>query len=254
MNFLIIILAIIIILLGYYIYTIVSAPPSLVKNVDLSEPAVAIANTAIKNPYSANYTIGVWVYITNYSQNGQIDRFLMYGDANYKGPSSLFSLRMDKNAPILYCDILVSKDGSKVPSVQSIPITSAVNPFPIQKWTYVVVSVSNPYIESYINGRFIRADQISGTIFVANTPSDPASTATFNFGAKGTKMDDGSVRQTGCPVILNGLARWDSPLSAGDIYNNYNKGNGMSSGVFGPAYHLDINLKQDSKNYVLPVF
>jgi hypothetical protein len=67
-------------------------------------------------------------------------------------------------------------------------------------------------------------------------------------------MDDGSVRQTGCPVILTGLARWDSPLSAGDIYDNYNKGNGMSSGAFGPSYHVDVNVKQDSTNYVLPIF
>jgi len=253
MNVLLIILAIIIILLGYYIYTIVSATPALAKNVDLSEPAVAVANTAIKNPYSANYTIGVWIYISNYSQNAQIDRFLMYGDANYKGSSSLFSLRMDKSAPILYCDVLVT-DGSKVPRMQTIPITSTTNPFPIQKWTYVAVSISNPYIESYINGRFIRADQIIGSAFVANAPSDPASTATFSFGAKGTKMDDGSVRQTGCPVILTGLARWDSPLSAGDIYDNYNKGNGMSSGAFGPSYHVDVNVKQDSTNYVLPIF
>jgi len=32
------------------------------------------------------------------------------------------------------------------------------------------------------------------------------------------------------------------------------KGNGQQGSMFGPAYHLDINLSQDKSVYTLPVF
>lgn len=258
MNFLIIILAIILILLVYYIYTTMTATPTVGNNIDLTLPPTIINSSTISNPYSANYSIGVWVYISNFTQNSQIDRFLMYGSSANLGKNSIFSLRMDPNKPILYADILVN-DMSRSPkyTTQSIQLTSETDSFPIQKWTYVVVSVSNTFIESYINGRFVSAVKVdSKGLYVTEPPAgaDVEAGPTFRFGAKGTKTDSGTVRTNGCPIVLTGLSRWDSPLSAGDVYNNYMKGNGSKSSIWGSAYHMNINLKQGTNNYVLPVF
>jgi hypothetical protein len=253
MDYLIIILAIIVILLVYYIYTTITAPPVLGKNIDLSEAPVVIKSSTITNPYSANYTVGVWVYISNFTQNSQIERFLRYGTAS---KPNMFSLRMDVGKPLLYCDVLVS-NGSNASTTQTVQLSSENESFPIQKWTYVVVSVSNTFIECYLNGRFVSATKVnSNGLFVLEPAkgADIESGPTFRFGAKGTKMDNGTSRSNGCPVVLTGLSRWDSPMSAGDVYNNYMKGNGNKSSIWGSAYSMDINLKKDKNVYTLPVF
>ncbi len=258
MNYLVIILAIIVILLAYYIYTLVTATPTVGKNIDLTQLPVVIKSSTITNPYSANYSIGVWVYISNFTENNQIDRFLMYGNSTNLGPKSLFSLRMDTNKPLLFCDILIN-DSTNTPKYtkQTVQMTTENEGFPIQKWTYIVVSVSYAFIECYINGRFVSASRVDTSGIY--TPEPPAGEnieagPTFRFGAKTTRMDNNSIRTNGCPVVLTGLSRWDAPLSAGDIYHNYMQGNGTSTSIWGPAYHMDINLKQDKNNYTLPIF
>ena len=253
MNVLIIILAIIIVLMAYYMYTVFTAVPTVAKNVDLTQAVAPIKPSTITKPYSANYTVGVWIYVHNY--NEEIDRFLMYGDKAYKGENSLFSLRMDPMYARMYCDVLVkSADGGT--KRQSVPLTSENDTFPIQKWVYVVVSVSN-FIECYINGQFISATQVSDAglyIPPSNQTLDIEAGATFNFGGKGIATDNGRLRANGASVMLTGLSRWAEPMSAGDVYNNYRKGNGYEKSAFGGAYHMDVNISQDSNNYKFKIF
>jgi hypothetical protein len=253
MDTIIIVLGIIVILLAYYIYTVLNAVPSVANNIDLTKPPVIIKSSTISDPYSANYTIGAWIYIFNFpSADNQIGRFLMYGDNTPKGKNVYWSLRMDDNSPTLYCDILVNKSGSGGSQTQTVTIT---NNFPIQKWVYVVTTVSAGFIECYLNGSFVLAQTLTNTIFTGTPPSDPSAGATFTFGAQGTLMDDGkTIRKNGSPMVLNLVSRWNYPLSAGDVYNNYNKGNGQSTNIWGPAYHMNINLAQGTNNYVLPIF
>jgi len=250
MNILIIVLAIVIVLLAYYIYTIFTATPSLAKNIDLSKANVpTVPPSSIKNPYSVNYSIGVWIYVNNVSSLSSIGTFVSYGDANYGPPvgtnPSLWALRMDSAKPILYCDILTANGTSY--KKQSITIT---NQFPAQKWVYVTTVVSSQYIECYINGGFIISQTITDGIFTPTQPANGSATATFQFGTTTTNTDT----NTPVPVMLTNLSRWDYALSAGDVHNYYIKGNGQSASIWGPAYHLNINVAQGSNNYVLPVF
>ena len=252
MDILIIILGIVVILLTYYIYTVLNATPSVANNIDLTKPPTIIKSSTIKDPYSPNYTIGTWIYIFNYAPNNQIARFLLFGDANNYGKNSYWSLRMDSASPTLYCDILVNNAGASGYQTQSVKITDN---FPIQKWVYVVTSVSSGFIECYLNGAFISASTLTQPIYQGSPPTDPSAGATFTFGAQGTKLDDDvTLRQNGSPMVLNLVSRWNYPLSAGDIYNNYNNGNGQSSSIWGPAYHMNVNLAQGTNNYVLPIF
>lgn len=253
MDTIIIVLGIIVILLAYYIYTVFTAVPSVGNNIDLTKPPIIVKSSTINDPYSTNYTIGVWVYIYNFpSSDNQIGRFLMYGDNTTGGVKNTYwSLRMDSSSPSLYCDILVNKSGS-VYDTQKVLIT---NNFPIQKWVYVVTTVSADFIECYLNGSFVLAQTLQNTIYIGNPPTDPSAGATFTFGAQGTLMDDGrTIRKNGSPMVLNLVSRWNYPLSAGDVYNNYNKGNGQSTNIWGPAYHMNLNLAQGTNNYTLPIF
>ena len=248
MNVLIIVLAVIVILLIYYIYTVLNAVPSVANKLDLSATPTIVKSTTINDPYSANYTIGVWIYVFNFTSDNQIGRFVMFGDAKNSGKNSFWSLRMDSNSPKLYCDIKVNNTNDS--NIQSILMTDN---FPIQKWVYVVTAVSSGFIECYLNGRFVLA-QTRNAVYQGTVPTDPSAGATFTFGAQGTTMDNGAIRTNGSPMVLNNLSRWNYPLSAGDIYNNYNKGNGESTNIWGPAYKMSINLKQGTDNYVLPIF
>ena len=259
MNYIIIILVIIIVFLIYYVYTIVTAVPTIIKSVDLTQAVANIPSSAISNPYSTNYTIGVWVYVSQFTP--QIGRFLMYGDAANNASKSMFSLRMDTTGNNLYADVLVNKIGGGT-TIMPVLLNLTQGSFPIQKWVYVVVSVSYNYIEAYLNGKFMTAVNINNnTSFGVNgirqvqAPKDPNAGATFYFGGLGSTMDDGKTTRTnGCPIILTQLSRWDSPLTAGDIYNNYLKGNGQQTSIWGPSYHMNINVTQDNNSYVLPVF
>jgi hypothetical protein len=285
MSTLIIILGIIVLLVAYYVYIIVTADPIAVKNVDLTQTPPVISPTSINDPYSLNYTVGTWVYISNYSP--QIGRFLMYGDKVYSNEKSIFSLRMDPTGNNVYADVLVNSSSAlasatvaassispntklegvyangtiSTPIVLPVLLTTAQSAFPLQKWVYVVVSVSNNFIEAYINGKFITAVNINNNssygingVYHVNAPQDPNAGATFTFGAKGTTMDNGTIRQNGCPVVLSNVTRWNIPLTSGEVYNNYLKGNGQQTSLFGPSYHLSVTLSKDSNTYSLPVF
>ena len=251
MNTVIIILGIIVILLAYYIYTIVSETPTLANNIDLTKPPPEVKPTAITDPYGINYSIGVWIYISEFPQNNQIERIVSYGFEPFSGYFSLWGLRMDANYPILYCDVLISVPETDEYDLQSFNIT---NNFPIQKWVYVTTVISNNFMETYIDGRFVSAGVINTNVYSAPPATDPNAGPTFTFGAQGTKMVDGTERTKGSPIVLTHLSRWNYPLSAGDVYNIYNKGNGQKSSIWGEAYHLNINLAQGNNNYSLPVF
>lgn len=246
MNSLIIILGIIVILLVYYIYTVINAVPRVANNVDLSKSAIIIPPTSISNPYSANYTISVWIYVFNFAQNNQIERFIMYGDSNFQGSNSYWSLRLDDTCT-LYCDVLLNDE--TIGSVNILPN------FPIQKWVNVVTTVASGNVQCFINGSFVTQQNFPSGLYTPTIPAGSNPTATFNFGSKGSYMDDGvTIRSDGSPIVINLLSRWDYQLAASDIYNNYNKGNGESTNVWGPAYHLNLNLAQGSNSYSFPIF
>ena len=232
----------------YYVYVIFSAVPRVGNRIDLTKPPVIIKPSAIKNPYSVNYTMSVWVYIHNFSLDNKIDRFIMYGDSSNKDAQSLWSLRMDAKSPTLFCDIKTNSPGAS--KIKSFTLTQN---FPIQKWVHVVTVVSYGYIECYLNGAFVLTQAIPGGVLQPTPPSNPDNSATFSFGALGTTSPTG-VRNEGSPVVLNLVSRYDYRLSAGDVYNNYISGNGEPINLFGPAYKMNINLERGSDKYVLPVF
>jgi hypothetical protein len=107
MNYFVIILGIIVVFLIFYVYTIVTAVPVIVKSVDLTQPVANIPPSSITNPYSVNYSVAVWVYVDQFTP--EIGRFLMFGDAAHNGANSLFSLRMDTRGNNLYADVLVNQ-------------------------------------------------------------------------------------------------------------------------------------------------
>lgn len=224
MNYLIIILGIILVLMIYYIYLLMTGPPVIASNLYLKDKPPPIPAEKISNPTSINYTVGVWIYINNFSSD--IGKFLNFGSTG----SNLFALKMDPVSPKLSVDIQGTND------TNTIVIT---NNFPIQSWTYVTVSVSSDYTDLYINGKLVVSSKLTKGIKSAGID-----TPQFSF----------STSSTGPDIYLTGLARWDKPLDPQSIFTYYRAGNGNSNGLFGSKYNIDVLMKRDSSTYKYSVF
>lgn len=245
MSYLIIILAIVIIILLYYIYSFITSVPRVANKIDLSKGSPTIDPTQIKNAYSKNYTISMWVYVKNL--NAAFPELIKYGTP--LTPNNWWTLDIGSGTgsgstinPTLKCSVKTRASTSNaVASMEPITITDN---FPIQKWVYISTVVTDNYVECYLNGAFVTAKKLNHPIDIPVEPTEEASAATFTFSTSPVKPQ----------ILINLVSRWDYPLSAGDIYNNYLSGNGEPTSYFGPSYTMDINLARGKEKYVLPVF
>jgi hypothetical protein len=117
-----------------------------------------------------------------------------------------FTLQLDNITPNLYC--YLGLQGAATP--QKILVT---NNFPIQAWTYVVISVDNQIVDAYINGKFVLSSKM---------PNMPV-----------VSTSDIAMGDSGLPdIFLMGLTRWDYPMDPQTVWTTYLKGNGQSSSNF----------------------
>lgn len=238
MSYLIIILVIVVVLLIYYVYVLTTSAPIVASNLNLKNNPAALPSTAVSKPTTSTYTVGLWIYINNFSSN--IRTFLQFGNsANSVGTSGgpLFALRMESTAPIMYVDI-AGKNAGADPNTDSMNTIKMTNNFPLQTWTYVTVSVSNYYADIYIDGKLVISSKLTYPSASSSGSDDPF----FSFGANSPDM------------YITGLARWPNPLDPQSVWSYYSKGNGNPTGMFGSTYHMDISLKRDSTSYNYPIF
>lgn len=211
MNLAVIILGIIVVLLLFTLYHYFNRNSiSLAK-----ETSLLGSNTIIPlKSYSSDtrYALGIWVYINSW--NMKDNRKIIY---TFPGKIELY---LDPRTPTLYASVGVL--GSE-PSI----ITVTEN-FPIQKWTYVLLSVDNSYIDSYIDGKLIKSIELKG---VQDHNTDP----NMYIGGNPASLND---------ITIANFYRWKNPLAPQDVWNEYMKGNGIST-VFS-SYGVDLNLLKNN--------
>lgn len=210
MDYTVIILGIIIVFLIYYLYVnYIGALKTMVKSVDLnvSQPNI----TTIDKPVNLNYSYGLWLYVNSWNNNSEK---LIFGRSNN------IKLYLDTTTPTLKCDI------TKSAGVETIIVTDN---FPLQKWVYVIISVDGRIIDCYINGKLVKSQKLSGD---TKTPGDSA-TAPIILG----KFD----------ALLANFSRTITPMDPQTAWNNYNKGNGISGGLFSiGSYGANLNFIKDN--------
>lgn len=248
MNALIIILAVIVIVLIYTIYYIMTAPVTVANNVYLKENATAIDSKKISQPYSVNYTVGVWIYVDSFTNN--IGNFITYGSPGGSTTNSnIFSLRFDNSSPTLYADIAGISTGATSGSTTSTSTStstsgstkntiSITSNFPMQTWTYVAVSVSTYYADVYLNGKLVVSKKLQ---YPSTASSDTTNAPTFYFSQN--KPD----------IHITGLSRWAKALDPQTVWSYYTKGNGNPSGN-GTKYGAAFVLTKDTNNYSWTLF
>jgi hypothetical protein len=179
------------------------------KNLNEINAPIKITN----QPNSTRSAIAVWIYITSWNKLTEKEIFKLPGK---------YRLYLEAKLPILHAEIFTT-GGKK-------NITITLN-FPIQKWTYITLSMDNAFIDCYIDGKLIKSIQLED-------PQDKNTTPSLYIGGDPAVLHD---------IVLNNIKRWIEPQTPQSIYNEYISGNGnyFFSNSFA-AYGLQLQLLKNN--------
>ena len=241
MNFVIIALSIVIIFLLFLVYRFVMGSSSaLVTNISLKSgpPDIALSKLKIKN--YGTYNIDFWIYVHELPENDKFSSFSSkniygkFGNAN-NAKGCIFQTSSNNLSLDLYSDnTFTFYNGRNTAAVAAVVANSQpsvlTEQFPVQKWTYVIVSVqNNTLVDLYINGKLVQSASYN-ELNTINTIKKPESSESLQFGkqlnALITKMHIN-------PVAMNTTTAW----------NNYLEGNGSKTNM-----NISFDLTQNGKN------
>jgi hypothetical protein len=228
-----VILAILLVVILYYVYIYLTTTPILVKTVDLSvsEPQPVQSSNPnfltnkVSNIQNIRYTYSVWIYID--ALPGLGDNTLFYFGNKEKGIKNFRLYLDDGDASILKVDI-------KCKNIKTIIINPS---FPLQRWTNVIVSIDSNFVDIYQDGKLTTSSSI-------NKPDDQIIRPDVN---SGVFFGNGSTDQI---ITLGNLMRWPHPIDPATAYSVFLQGNGQPSGKGGVKFHLwsktgDAGLKNN---------
>lgn len=207
MEFGVIILIIVVLLLLYYLYiTYIVKKNSDSTRYDLNKTNSPIPFSSLKNGSSTRYSYDLWIYVNSWS-NTNTKTIISRG--------SNFKLYLDTNTPTLKCDFTPEYDTGIPLMDKTVPITPN---FPLQKWTYVVISVDNQIVDVYLDGKLLLSHKLN---FMPNISENDIIIGDQNF------RND---------IFLTSIEYNGKPMDPQTAWNNYLKGNGLNS-------EYDLNLK-----------
>lgn len=219
MNVTVIILGIAVVFLVFILYEYFTSKSTiLAKETSLLTSSTSIPITS--NASATRYALGIWIYVNSWSMKSGPK--MIY---NLPGKISLY---LDANSPTLFTDIGMT---SGTPTT----ITVTQN-FPIQKWTYVTISVDNSFIDCYIDGKLIKSTQLTGTQSSLTEITKPL-----------IYLGGNSIPYSGNDITIAGFYRWTNPLVPADVWSKYMKGNGGNSitSMFN-NYGLNVSLLKNN--------
>lgn len=155
MSAIVIFLAIIVIVLVYFLLVLYILPSgkTLVSTVDLSKGMKTIEQNTVTA--SNIYYFSTWVYVKSWN-NSSTKTIISQGAETTTGNNPQpceFKLYLDAGSPKLKCDVRTTGNNDK-----DIILT---NNFPIQKWCQVVVSVDNNTLDFYMDGRLVLSKKLT---------------------------------------------------------------------------------------------
>jgi hypothetical protein len=211
MDFIVIILGIIVLVLVYYLYVkYVTSASSLVEKVDLKQGSKTIDEIDISNPGASNYSYSTWVYVNTWNNTSK-KSLIKRAPADADG----FELYLDQTTPTLKVDI---KTGTN--TKETVTVT---NNFPIQRWTYVCISLDSGVVDAYLDGKLVTSKKLSGV------PASPSGSIVLGGG--------------GPDIQLARVRRDTSPLDPTTAWNNYLQGNGISGSS---KYAVNLSVLKDN--------
>lgn len=203
MDFLVIFLAILLIVVIFYmIYTKSASNAQSKIEVDMSAQLADITSDKLVKPDAVSYTYKVWLYV----------------DKPISSTAFIFAR---------YKDLTLSLNGTtSVLSVTTKHTNTAdithmiTNNFPLQKWVYVVISVDNATIDMYLDGKLVKS------VVDAHAPD---LTSPIKFG-----VNSG--------VFMSKFNRVTGASNPQTVWSDYLDGSGSATGLSNLANKYSVNL------------
>ena len=218
MNYTLVILGIILILVIYILYKVISEKGKVVTNkVDLNENNGTISYDRLTSPKSKRYCFSLWVYI---------------GTPPSSGDKTLFDVKDQAATPINHFKLVITTDAKLKYSLYETGGANAITKeittnFPMQRWVYLIFSLDNKVVDLYMDGKMIRSHQINEDL----QGTDETYRVSY-----GEKYD----------AFLAKFERLPAPMDPALAWNKYMQGNGGNyfSRLFS-SYGATFTLKKD---------
>jgi len=218
------ILILIVILYLFYVYFIASSK-KLVSSIYLLNNTSAV--TITDSPTVTNFSLGLWIYINSWNITAQADNNAPSTTNIFtlsNGSAPLVSLDLGNTAPVLTTTITLTGNATS----QLINLT---NNFPIQRWVFVIVSVSNNIVDGYLDGRLVTSYQLplGSQISVSG-----ATSLTLNMGK-------------GMDAYVYNFQRWSYPMDPQTAQSTYYYGAPSSKTAMN--YNLSLSVLKDGATF-----
>jgi len=226
MDFTAILLIFILVVIIYLFYVyFIATTNRIVNSLYLNQTGGNLDTTITTSPTVTSFSVGLWIYFNSWNTGTSKNIIKMKTD---KG-NQFLSLDLGDTKPELSTTVTIPES-----AVPKIIITEN---FPVQKWVYVIVSVSGSIVDCYLDGRLISSYQLggSGSIGVAGSQAIVVSYGKnvdayiYNFERYLYPMDT-STAQTkyyyGAPTASTGNAynvtvsvtKGGSPITSGSLF------------------------------------
>jgi len=172
------------------------------------------------NIQNIKYTYSLWIYINVLAPIGNDQTLLTFGPANDLTPvSSYFRIYLDSaDTANLSLDIKCESN------IKTIIISPN---FPLQRWTNVIVSVDNTFVDIYQDGKLVLSSAINKPGDAYGQIKKPDINSGVLFGSSQNTQD----------ITLGNVMRWPYPIDPATAYSIYQQGNGQPS-AGGVSLHL----------------
>lgn len=215
MNLAATVLAIVLLVALYLLYQLYKDKSTIVEKVDLKTSSPSIDFASLPSPNTTRYSYGVWMFVNSWSN---LEEKNIFSRSSMAGKYDI-RLYLDKDSPRLKCDILTEGDVKET-------ITLTDN-FPVQKWVFVVVSIDNQIVDTYLDGKLVVSKKL------VNMPVISKANIVLGNSAASSTMD----------IILSKFSRWTSPMDPKTAWSKYMDGNGISSAL--PNYGMKLTVLKD---------
>ena len=243
MNPLIIVLGVVLVILVYILYNYFTVTSSTLSSYSSLNSASIPPITSIQSATNVSYSYGIWVYVNSWENKYH---YIFTRNNNIQ-------LYLDKNQSILYCDIWAKPTTG---STGSYVTTTITNNFPLQKWTYIVVSMDNSFLDCYLDGKLVVSNQITNPVQPPNTNNtniigQAATTGTpIYLGNSSTAQIMYLTTTPAMPITdlfdayVSKFQRWTTAIDPQTVWNSYLTGNGQSNTY--SDYGINMNVIQNN--------
>lgn len=208
------IILVVVLLILYNTFTTVPVSKNTAKK--LGEKNKRIGYKELANPTSPNYYMSTWLYVENLQNTND---------------QQLYKISKTGNADKIV-KVLLKASGQLVYRLNGTSVDNIVLPsFPIQQWCCFVLSVdSNSVVDSYINGKLVKSQQLESNI---------------NAITKDHMIIQGKLQQNNTIYIakFNRIPKTIDPETAWKEYQDGN-GGGFLSKMFS-SYGLSLRLTNE---------